>query len=110
MVAVGQILDPCDLSQVLEIVRITGEVIGQRDEEAHAFTKGPLFREEVDTLAGHVLCGSGFLEGRLARIGRSHPDGLPDADAAAAPAFLLPNFLHVNMGPRKRRWLSSNVP
>jgi len=35
-VAFGQIFDAGDLAEVLEIVRITGKVIGKRDEEAHA--------------------------------------------------------------------------
>jgi hypothetical protein len=35
------------------------------------------------------------------RIGRTHFEGLADADAAAAPAFLLSKFLHVNITTRK---------
>jgi hypothetical protein len=36
------------------------------------------------------------------RIGRTHFEGLADANAAATPAFLLPNFLHVSIKTRKR--------
>lgn len=33
----------------------------------------------------------------IAWIGRVHFEGLANADAAAAPAFLLSNFLHVEI-------------
>jgi len=100
-VAVGQIFDAGDLTDVLLIERITGKVKGKRDEEAHAFVETFVFGEEVDAVAGDVFGGGGLLEVGIARIGRAHFERLADADAAAAPAFLLSNFLHVDIRTRK---------
>ena len=101
-VAVGQIFDAGDLADVLLIERITGKVKGKRDEEAHAFVETFVFGEEVDAFARGVFGGGGLLEVGIARIGRAHFEGLADADAAAASAFLLSNFLHVDI--RTRKW------
>ena len=100
-VTVGQIFDAGDLAEVLEIVRLSGEVIGKSDEDAHACTISLVLGEEVDAVAGNVFGGGGFLEVGIVRIGRTHFEGLADADAAAAPAFLLSKFLHVNITTRK---------
>ena len=96
-VAVGQIFDAGDLADVLLIERITGKVKGNRKEEAHTFAKTFVFGEEVDAVAGDVFGGGGLLEVGIARIGRAHFERLADADAAAAPAFLLSDFLHVDI-------------
>ena len=96
-VAVGQILDAGDLADVLLIERITGNVKGNRKEETHAFVKTFVLGEEVDAVAGDVFGGGGLLEVGIARVGRAHFERLADADAAAAPAFLLSNFLHVDI-------------
>lgn len=101
-VAVGQIFDAGDLADVLLIERINGKVKGKRDEKAHAFVETFVFGEEVDAVAGDVFGGVGLLEVGIARIGRAHFERLADADAAAAPAFLLSNFLHVDIRTRKR--------
>jgi hypothetical protein len=98
--AVGQIFDPGDLADVLLIKRITREVKGKRDEEAHALVKGFVFGEEVDAIAGDVFGGGDLLEVGVARIGRAHFEGLADANAAVAPAFYLSDFLHVNIRTR----------
>ena len=100
-VAVGQNFDAGDLAEVFEIVRLSGEVIGKSDEDTHARMIILVFGEEVDAVAGDVLGGGGLLEVGIVRIGRTHSEGLADADAAAAPAFLLSNFLHVNIRTRK---------
>jgi len=101
-VAVGQNFDAGDLAEVLDIMRMAREVIGKGDEDAHACTIRFVFGEEVDAVAGNVFGGGGLLEGVIVRIGRAHLEGLADMNAAAAPAFLRSNLLHVNMGPRKR--------
>jgi len=108
--AVGEIFDAGDLAEVLEIVRCTGEVIGERDEEAHAYTIRLILGEEVDALAGNIFGRGGFLEMGVVRIGRTDPEGLADANAAAPPTFLLPDFLHINIRTWKRGWLTGNVP
>jgi hypothetical protein len=100
-VAVGQIFDAGDLADVLLIERITGKVKGKRDEEAHAFVETFVFGEEVDAVARDVFGGGSLLEMGITRIGRAHFERLADADAAAAPAFLLSNFLHVDIRTRK---------
>jgi len=99
--AVGKILDAGDLAEVLEIVRSSGKVIGERDEEAHADTIRLIFGEEVNALARDVFGGGGLLEVGVVGIGRTDPKGLTDANAAAAATFLLPDFLHVNIRTRK---------
>jgi len=95
--AIGEIFDAGDLAEVLEIVRSTGKVVGERDEEAHADTIGLIFGEEVNALARDVFGSGGLLEVGIVGVGRTHPKGLTDANAAAAPTFLLPDFLHVNI-------------
>jgi len=102
-VAVGEFFNAGDLADVFVIERILGRVIGERDEEAHTFVEDRVFGEEIDAVAGDVFCGGGFLEVRIARIRRAHLEGLADANAAAAPAFLLFDFLHIDMTTRKRR-------
>ena len=101
-VAFGQIFDAGDLAEVLEIVRITGKVIGKRDEEAHAFVKRFVFGEEVNAVAGDVFGGGGLLEVGVVRIGRTHLEGLADANAAAAPTFRLFDVQHIDMRTQKR--------
>jgi len=108
--AVGEVFDAGDLAEVLEIVRSTGKVIGERDEEAHAYTISLVRGEEVNAIAGDVFGSGGLLEVGIMRIGRTHPEGLTDANAAAAPTFLLSDFLHTNIKTRKRGWLTGNVP
>jgi len=100
--AIGQILDAGDLADVLLIERITGDVKGKRNEEAHALVKSFVFGEEVDAFVGEAFGGGGLFEMGIAGIGRAHFERLSDADAAAAPAFLLSNFLHVDIRTRKR--------
>ena len=101
-VAVGQVFDAGNLAEILEIVRSSGEVIGKSDEDAHACPIRLVLGEEIDAVAGNVFGGGGLLEVGVVRIGRTHFEGLADADAAAAPTFLLSNLLHVNM--RTRKW------
>ncbi len=101
-VAVGQNFDAGDLAEVLDIMRIAREVIGKRDEDAHACTIRFVFGEKVDAVAGDVICGGGLLEGEIVRIGRAHLEGLADMNAAAAPTFLLLNLLHIDIKTRKR--------
>jgi len=101
-VAVGQNFDARNLAEVLDIMRIAREVIGKRDEDAHARTISFVFGEEVEAVAGDVIGGGDLLEGDIVRIGRAHLEGLADMNAAAAPTFLLLNLLHVNIRARKR--------
>lgn len=101
-VAVRQILDAGDLAEVLEIVRIAGKVIGNRDEEAHAFAIGFVFGEEVNAVAGDVFGSGGLLEVGVVRIGRAHFEGLADANAAAAPTFIPFNVQHIDMRTQKQ--------
>ena len=96
-VAVRQIFDAGDLADVLLIERITGRVKGQCDEETHVFVKAFAFREEVDAVARDVSGFGDLLEVGIAWVGSAHFESLANADAAAAPAFLLSNFLHVEI-------------
>jgi len=100
-VAVGQNFDTGDLAEVLHIMRIAGEVIGKRNEDAHARTICLVFGKEVNAVAGNVFGGGGLLEGDIVRIGGAHFEGLAYTDASAAPAFLLSRFPHVFMRTQK---------
>jgi hypothetical protein len=95
--AVGQIFDAGDLADIFLIERVTGKVKGKRDEEAHAFVETFVFGEEVDAFAGDVFSVGGLLEVGITRIGRAHFKRLADVDAAAPPAFLLSDFLHIDI-------------
>jgi hypothetical protein len=101
-VAVRQIFDAGDLADVLLVKRITRNVKRNRDEETHAFVKTFVFGKEIDAVARDVFRGGGLLEMDITRFGRAHFKRLTDADAAAAPAFLLFNFLHRDI--RTRAW------
>jgi hypothetical protein len=100
--AVGQIIDARYLADILLIERITWKVKRDRDEETHAFVKTLIFGEEIDAVARDVFSGGGLLEMVIAWFGRAHFERLANADAAAAPPFLLFNFLHIDI--RTRAW------
>ena len=96
-VAVRQIFDASDLADVLLIGRITGRVKGQCDEETHVFVKAFAFREKVDAVARDVSGFGDLLEVGIAWVGRADFERPVNADAAAAPAFLVSNFLLVEI-------------
>lgn len=98
--AVVKQLDASDLADVFAVAEVSGRMIGDRDEETHAFLVVPALGEEVETFARNIpRCGD-FLEGFAARTGRTELHRLAHCYSAAPAMVLLADVLHKVIRPR----------
>lgn len=98
-VAVKQ-LDASDLADIFAVVEVGGRMIGERDEETHAFLVVVAFGEEVESFARNIpRCGD-FLQGFAARTGRTELHKLPHCYSAAPAMVLLADVPHKTVTTR----------
>jgi len=103
--AIIEQLDANDLADVFAVAEAGGRVIGECDEETHAFLVVLALGEEVESFARDIPRGADFFEEFGARTARTDLHRLADCYSAAPAMVYVTSVLHKTITPcldRKR--------